>query len=111
MPTVMDERYEEWLAAQPDIPMATIDLKRVWGAAWEGALAAVLAQAPTDDAATDALAAWRDTMASQDRPVAPEHRTWPVLDERDREVWHAIAARAVSGAVHRVRERPESTAA
>ncbi len=110
MPTVRDERYEDWLASQPDIPVATIDLKRVWDAAWAAALDAVLAQAPTDDAATDALAAWRETMASEGRPVAPQHRDWPALDDADREVWHTIAARAVSGTVHRVRERPESTA-
>ncbi len=108
MHTIRDERYEDWLAGLVELPIATADLKGVWDAAWDSALAAVLAQAPTEDAARDAFAAWRDTAATV--PGTGQPRDWTMLDDRDKTVWYSIAARAISGAVHSVRERPESVA-
>ncbi len=108
MRTIRDERYQDWLDGLDEIPFVPADLKGVWDAAWDSALAAILAQAPTEDAARDAFAAWRDTAATV--PGAGQPRDWTALDDRDRTVWYSVAARAISGAVHSVREREESTA-
>jgi hypothetical protein len=105
-----EERFIDWFNGLERTPLRNPDPKEVWDAAWEAALSAVLAQALTEDAARDVHTAWRKQLEVQgDAPPLAE-QDWDRLAEQEREIYFTIATRAISGAVHSVRERPESTA-
>jgi hypothetical protein len=108
--TIREERYTDWLTAQKDPIIGSVDPKRLWDEAWEAALQAVLAESTLEDAARDAHVAWLASPAAERQEDSSEPEDWTALDEESRESWHRVAERAISGAVHRVRERPESTA-
>jgi|SRR3954454_6788738 len=108
--TVRDERYTDWLTSQKEPMIRSVDLKRLWDEAWEAALQAVLAESTMTDAARDAHVAWVASPAAERQSASSQPEDWTALDEDSQEGWHRVAERAISGAVHRVRERPESTA-
>lgn len=108
--TVREERFTDWLNGQQEPTYSSVDLKQVWDEAWESALQAVLAESTIEEAARDAQVAWLASPAGQRRRAPAQTEEWRALDGASREAWHRVAERAIGGAVHRVRERPESTA-